>query len=282
MSQGKLTSRKIGRSSSGRATLLTAALLAAFLQATGCDDEPSGPPPPAANGTGRLTGSVSFEGFAGSPIPLATLRAEAEADGSNRGQVLSDGLTGGWTIDQLGAGSYRLVVEALCFRTVAIENLEVDSLTTVVPPIHLMVGTSPFHRIQLLGSFNGFDPESVPDMRKLAPCVWVDTLDLAEVDAPIEFKFVTNGDLDTTPDYGQPGDQLDPASGPCRRGAEGSSGTIRVALAEPGRYFFEIDERFPRYIVARMGPIPTSRPGAVAPAPEGWGPPPPNTVAPLW
>jgi hypothetical protein len=144
-------------------------VLAVLLLAAACDDEPSGPPPPAANGTGRLTGSVSFQGFAGSPIPVATLRAEAEADGSNRGQVLSDGLTGSWTIDQLGAGTYRLVVEALCFRTIEIENLEVDSLTKVVPPIQLMVGTSPFQRIQLLGSFNGFDLETVPDMRKLAP-----------------------------------------------------------------------------------------------------------------
>ncbi|HEX7879081.1 MAG TPA: carboxypeptidase-like regulatory domain-containing protein [Candidatus Eisenbacteria bacterium] len=241
------------------------ALVLVLLVVAGCEDDPAGPTPPPLTGTGRLVGSVSFDGFHGAPIPAATLRAEAEADGSVRGHVLSDGLTGAWSIDQLGAGTYRLVVEAVCFGTITIENLEVDSLATVVPSIQLSVGTSPFQRIQLLGSFNGFDLDSAADMRKLAPCVWVDTLDLTEVDVPIEFKFVTNGDFDTTPDYGQPGDQFDPASGPCRRGAAGASGNIRIQLAEPGRYFFEIDERFPRYIVARMGPIPTE-----------------NGTAPLW
>jgi len=205
-------------------------------------------------GTGRLVGSITFAGIAGAPIPSARIRLQTQAGTADLGQAASDPLTGAWTLDQLDAGTYKIIVEAGCFQSVTIENLVVGTATTAVPPVNLAVGTSMFQRIQLLGSFNGFDLGSTPDMSKLSACVWVDTLVITDVTAPIEFKFVTDGDFDTSPDYGVPGDQLDPASGPCVLGAGGSSGNIKIQLAEPGTYFFEIDERFPRYIVSRIGP----------------------------
>lgn len=205
-------------------------------------------------GQGSITGTVSFGGISQAPWPTALVRLQAQGGSTDLGTAQTDPTTRAFSFSQLDAGSYKIIVSANCFIPVTMENVTVTNAAVEVGNVPLNLQGSAFNRIQVAGTFNAFDLQAAGDMTPLANCVWVDTITVLDVANPVEFKFVTNGDYDTTPDYGVAGDQVDPASGPCGLGAGGSGGNIRVALPEPGQYRFELDEIYSRYTVTYVAP----------------------------
>ena len=206
-------------------------------------------------GQGSIAGTVDFGGISQAPYPTAIVRLRTQGGSSDLGSVTTDPTTRAFSFTQLDPGTYQVIVSANCFGVVTVENLEVNNDAVSAGAVSLSLTGSAFQRIQVAGSFNGFDLGAATDMTALANCVWADTVTVLDVANPVEFKFITNGDFDTTPDYGLPGDQVDPASGACVLGAGGSGGNIRVTLAEPGRYRFELDEIYSRYSVTYVGSV---------------------------
>lgn len=204
-----------------------------------------------------INGTVVFGGIAQAPYPAARVRLQAQNSSTDLGYTSTDPTTRAFSFAGLDPGSYKLIVSANCFRTVTVENLVVTNAAVNVGAVNLGLAGSSFQRMQVAGSFNGFDLGVAPDMAALPNCVWADTVTVLDAANPVEFKFITNGDFDTTPDYGVSGIQIDPAAGPCVLGAPGDGGNIRVTLAQPGQYRFELDEIYFRYSVTWVDPMPT-------------------------
>ncbi len=127
---------------------------------------------------------------------------------------------------------------------------------TLVLVARVISCTSIFSSIQVVGSPTGFNIGQSPQLTPLAPCMWIDTVSVPA--GHLEWKFITNGDFDTTPDYGSPGAQTDGLEGTALLGAAGGDGNMiaEVPAGLAGVLIASLDESPSpaRYSFKKPGP----------------------------
>ncbi|NNF05360.1 MAG: carboxypeptidase regulatory-like domain-containing protein, partial [Candidatus Eisenbacteria bacterium] len=192
---------------------------------------------------GGLTGSVSFEGVSSAPLPAASCQLFPSGSLTPLTTVQSDTDTGTFSFMSLPAGTYDVSVTSSCFDVVMKSGFVVGSTTVDAGDFALTGAPSAFATIQMVGQFTdpAFDVSISPAMTQTSDCVWELEIDLLA--QSYLFKFVTDGEFDSPPDYGGmesetltlPGTfAVSEASG------EGSALNIEVPMA--GRYKFVLNE----------------------------------------
>jgi hypothetical protein len=195
----------------------------------------------SAGGTGSATGIVTFERFPSAPFPVVNVTAYDGAIAVVT--TTSSSETGSFTIEGLVPGTYKIVASAGCFSDVELDGVQVgvDLVDIGAGSLKLDSGPSAFSSMSVAGDFNGFALDAL--MTVGADCVWLyETPDSIEVGTHL-FKFVTNGQLDSPPDYG--GDEstvvIAPGSGAVEV-VSGSNTNIRIEVIEKRRYRFILVE----------------------------------------
>ncbi|MBN1826892.1 MAG: glycosyl hydrolase 53 family protein [Candidatus Eisenbacteria bacterium] len=129
--------------------------------------------------------------------------------------------------------------------------------------------SSPHDRVQVIGDWNGWDPDA-PDMSQTEPGLWFDTL-LVEAGCHL-LKFRTDGAWDDPLDYGScdgehPGCVVPPAGSLCPAAHAGTA-LGRIEFPSTGSYVFRLDERECSY---RIAPIEeTAAPDGEGARRTGW------------
>ncbi len=211
-----------------------------------------GPPP-----EGGIAGTVSFAGIASAPYPAATV--EVFSGTTRVGTATSDPTTRVFSIPNLDPGLYRVVATANCFATVEQNDVVVTTGVTDIGELVLTAATSAFTTIQMVGDFTT-PPFNIPISPQMTPvpgaCAWTVTVDLPA--GPVFFKFVTNGNFDTPPDYG--GDEtvtLEVPGGPHPTELVSGTGTaIKINVAVAGSYTFTLNEQTLTWSAVEAGPPP--------------------------
>ena len=115
---------------------------------------------------------------------------------------------------------------------------------TVVLAARVLNCSSPFSTMQVVGTNTEpvFNIGISPALTQLAPCTWIDTLTIPQ--GSFEWKFITNGDFDTSPDYGRPGGQVDGIENTAIQGAPGPDGNLvaNVNANQAGLVVGQLDE----------------------------------------
>lgn len=213
--------------------------------------EPAAPPVP-----GAIAGTVSFANLTSAPYPLATVSVYSGSTAID--STTTDPTTRAFSIGNLPAGTYRVLVRASCFTTLELPTVPVAGSTTDVGEVSLSEGASAFTTIDVVGGFNFFAPGADP-MVESPPCVW--TRDITLPAAVFDIKFLTDGVYDTPPDYGDDTDAvIDIPGGGLVRPVTGGN-NIRIAIANPGTYRFVLDERLQRWSATLVTPAPSPAEG---------------------
>ena len=166
----------------------------------------------------------------------------------------TDPTTRAFSIGDLTAGTYRVLVRASCFATLELPTVPVAGSTTDLGDVSLAEGASAFTTIDVVGGFNGFAPGADP-MVQSPSCVW--TRDITLPAAVFDIKFLTDGLYDTPPDYGDDTDAvIDIPGGGLVRPVTGGN-NIRIAIANPGIYRFVLDERVQQWSATLVTPAPS-------------------------
>jgi hypothetical protein len=213
--------------------------------------EAGAPPVP-----GAIAGTVSFANLGSAPYPLATVIVYEGAVAID--STTTDPTTRAFNIGNLPAGTYRVLVRASCFMTLELPTVPVSGATTDVGDVSLAEGASAFMTIDVVGGFNFFVPGADP-MIELPACVW--SRDITLPAAVYDIKFLTDGVYDTPPDYGDDTDDvIDIPGGGLVRPVTGGN-NIRISIANPGTYRFELDERLQRWSATLVSPAPSPAEG---------------------
>jgi hypothetical protein len=150
---------------------------------------------------GSISGGVAFTDDP-KPSPVVTITV-LEGGTSNLVTVAqSNPVSDLFLITNLVSGAYDLLFEASGYLDATRSGVVVNA------PANTSVGTvtltfdcvSRFTSMQVVGGFNGFDPDA-PLMSQTASCVWADTLTIAAGCYLVKFR--TNDDFDETPDFGR-------------------------------------------------------------------------------
>lgn len=115
---------------------------------------------------------------------------------------------------------------------------------------------SAYTAIQVVGNYTDpvFSVGTTPVMQRLVGGAWVDSITinpatLAPTAGQMEWKFVTNKNFDSPPDYGVLGAQVDGLVGTVVSGANGPDGNIIARVTTAGAYYASLDEKKLRYSI---------------------------------
>ena len=206
---------------------------------------------------GGISGTVAFSGLTTAPFPAATV--EVYAGTTRVASTTSDPTTRAFSIAGLEPGQYRVVASANCFATVEQNDVTVTTGVTAIGELLLTAAASAFSTIQMVGDFTT-PPFNIPISPQMTPvpgsCSWTVTVTLPA--GTVFFKFVTNGNFDTPPDYG--GDEtvtLGVPGGPHpTRLVTGTGTAIKINVAEAGSYTFTLNEQSLTWSAVAAGPPP--------------------------
>lgn len=150
-------------------------------------------------------------------------------------------------------------------------TVAVPGVSGTLPPIKVWAMrdvdstyTSSYTAIQVVGNYTDpvFSVGTTPVMQRLVGGAWVDSIYLnpatmAPTAGQMEWKFVTNKNFDTPPDYGVPGTSNDGLVGSLVSGAGGPDGNIVATVLNAGPYYASIDEKKLKYAIVPWdeGPV---------------------------
>ncbi len=206
---------------------------------------------------GGISGTVAFSGLTTAPFPAATV--EVYAGTTRVASTTSDPTTRAFSIAGLEPGQYRVVASANCFATVEQNDVTVTTGVTAIGELLLTAAASAFSTIQMVGDFTT-PPFNIPVSPQMTPvpgsCAWTVTVTLPA--GTVFFKFVTNGNFDTPPDYG--GDEtvtlVVPGGPHPTRLVTGTGTAIKINVAEAGSYTFTLNEQSLTWSAVAAGPPP--------------------------
>ncbi|MBN1827399.1 MAG: hypothetical protein JW958_14155 [Candidatus Eisenbacteria bacterium] len=198
---------------------------------------------------GAASGTVEFQDDPSNP-PSVIITGVRASDDMRIATTVADPATGLYVLDGLPAGLVDLEFTARKYRDTTMVDVSIAvGETTAVGLVTLAPGcVSVATTIHVLGEFNGWSEAlftSDAGMDQVESCLWRDTIDVPPSVLPEpEFKFVTDGNYTTPPDYVLcDGEEYDSLGGPVCLLGEGSPPNLVLTDADtPGRYQFTLDE----------------------------------------
>ena len=205
--------------------------------------------------TGGIAGSVDFEfQYLFPPYPVATV--EFFRGATPIATRHTDRYSNLFSLVGLAPGDYRVKVSAYGYAPAEVSPVNVGIDVTSVGDVHLATTPSAYSSMNLAGDFNGFSVSADP-MTQVQNGYWNATRPLDPGD--YAFKFVTNGVLDTPPDYGAgtPYTLTIPNTGDVALGT-GPETALHIHVDHAATYGFNLNELNLTFNINELPPAPVA------------------------